>query len=155
MLEVYGNLWDYPADVKVITTNGFVKTNGECVMGRGCAREAAVRWPNLPRMVGNWIKEHGNIPGCFIPGLMQHDMTYIWTMPVKHNWWEEADLNLIQTSARMLVNAANLNDQWKTGFTVVMPRPGSGNGRLDWETSVKPAIKDILDDRFHVITFAQ
>lgn len=35
MIEVKGNLWTYPAEVRVITTNGFVKKNGEAVMGIG------------------------------------------------------------------------------------------------------------------------
>ena len=40
MREVVGNLWTYPADIRVITTNGTVKNDGTCVMGRGCAAEA-------------------------------------------------------------------------------------------------------------------
>jgi len=46
------NLWEYPADARVITTNGFVKNNGEAVMGRGCAREAARKYPRLPLFWG-------------------------------------------------------------------------------------------------------
>lgn len=38
--EVVGNMWAIPADAYCITTNGFVKKNGEAVMGAGCAKEA-------------------------------------------------------------------------------------------------------------------
>jgi len=37
MKELRGNLFHTPCDVICITTNGFVKRNGEAVMGRGCA----------------------------------------------------------------------------------------------------------------------
>ncbi len=50
MIEQQINLWDADADnvLLCITTNGYVKNNGECVMGRGCALEAKTRWPDLP-----------------------------------------------------------------------------------------------------------
>jgi hypothetical protein len=45
--EVKGDVWPLAAEVKpdtvAITTNGFVKRNGQAVMGKGCALEAARR----------------------------------------------------------------------------------------------------------------
>jgi hypothetical protein len=34
---------------------------------------------------------------------------------------------------------------------VLVPRPGCGNGQLDWE-DVKPILLDHFDDRFIVVT---
>jgi hypothetical protein len=34
--------------------------------------------------------------------------------------------------------------------TVIMPRPGCGNGRLRWQ-DVSKVLSDILDDRFVVV----
>ena len=48
MKEVFGDLWKFDGII-AITTNGFVKRDRTCVMGRGCARQAAVRFSELPR----------------------------------------------------------------------------------------------------------
>jgi hypothetical protein len=70
------------------------------------------------------------------------------TFPVKHQWFETADPRLIEKSALDLdVHVERLKLK-----KVVMPRPGCGNGRLDWK-DVKPII-DWLDDRYTVITYA-
>src|SRR5258708_33340540 len=98
MKEIKGELWDYHEDfhsVICITTNGFVKKNGEAVMGKGCAAEAKTRYPELPKILGTHIRENGNIP-LYLP------VHLILTFPVKHNWWEEADLELIKDSVRSL-----------------------------------------------------
>lgn len=144
MIEVKGNLWTYPADVRVITTNGTVKKNGECVMGRGCAAEAKLRYPELPLVLGQAISGMDNEPFWFpIPSAR----TPLVTFPVKHNWHERADLDLIRASAQKISVMRALEDR-----IIVMPRPGCGNGGLKWE-DVKPILEPILDDRFHVITW--
>lgn len=142
MIEVTGNLWTFPADVRVITTNGTIKKNGECVMGRGCALEAKVKYPDLPLILGQAIAGLGN-EAFWIP----IGGAIIVTFPVKHNWYEKADMRLIEQSARKVAGMTALTDK-----KVVMPRPGCGNGGLKWE-DVKPILAPILDDRFHVITF--
>lgn len=144
MLEVIGNLWTYPADVRVITTNGTVKKNGECVMGRGCALEAKKKYPTLPKLLGQVIVGIGNEPFWF--PLASADAPLV-TFPVKHNWHERADIELIKSSAEKIANMRALEER-----TIVLPRPGCGNGGLRWE-DVKPVLEPILDDRFHVITF--
>lgn len=137
MIEVTGNLWDYPADVRIITTNGTIKKDGSCVMGRGCAKEAADRYPDFPKLLGKAIKQGGNNP---------HVIEGIITFPVKHQWFEHADLTLIRTSVLQL---KRMIDPSKT---YVMPRPGCGNGKREW-SEVKSLLKD-LPDNVYVITFA-
>ena len=122
MIELVGNLWDYfPQEWICVTTNGYVKSNGEAVMGRGCAREAAMRFPALPTILGNSIGRFGN----HLAYLRHHILAF----PVKHNWWEGADLRLITRSLQELDLA-----KARLGFErVFLPRPGCGNGGLDWE----------------------
>ena len=148
MREVTGNLWTYPADVRVITTNGTVKKNGECVMGRGCALEAKRKFPWLPKMLGADITAWGNKPHNY---KHSHAMDfYLWTFPVKHNWYERADLDLIKRSAQYFADYFSHPELDES--VIVMPRPGCGNGGLRWE-DVRPVLEPILDDRFHIITF--
>lgn len=151
MIEVTGNLWTYGSpDARCITTNGFVKANGECVMGRGCAREARDRYPDLAGRIGNFIKRFGNHVGVF----HVKETWMLLTVPVKPErgadgkpgWACEADLALIERSARELVRCAAGMEE------IVLPRPGSGNGRLKY-SEVRDVIGPILDDRFVVIGF--
>jgi hypothetical protein len=153
MIEVKGNLWTYPADVRVITTNGFIKKNGECVMGRGCALEAAKKWPELPQILGSKITDHGNRVHVLL-GRAGPDNALL-SFPVKHRWMEKADLELIRASAYQLEHIIT-EIEWGAPdqLVVVLPRPGCGNGGLKWE-DVKPVLEPILDDRFHVITFGE
>lgn len=151
MKEVYGNAWDLiktDYDVLCLTTNGTIKANGECVMGRGIAFEAKQRFPLIPKIVGDVLKKHGNVINMIgnIKLGKSGKSVYIYTFPVKHNWWETADIKLIERSARQLVETANKND-WKK---VLLPRPGCGNGHLNW-TEVKQMLEPLLDDRFHIV----
>lgn len=138
MTEVEGNLWTYPADFRVITTNGSVRRDGYCVMGRGCAKEAAAKFPKLPRLLGDCIKRWGN--SVFFFGDLELGSTYgLFTFPVKHVWNEPADLDLIARSV----------EQFKRHLlescTYVMPRPGCGNGQRTWE-EVKSLLTDLPDN---------
>ena len=147
MIEVTGNLWTYPADARIITTNGTVKKNGECVMGRGCAAEAKQRWPHLAKYLGSALKEYSNVPFIFFM-LNAGVSNPIVTFPVKHNWHETAAPKLIVQSATIINEMPSL----MALKTIVMPRLGCGNGNLRW-ADVQPLLAPILDDRFHVITW--
>jgi hypothetical protein len=150
MKEVTGNLWTYPADVRVITTNGTVKKNGECVMGRGCAAEAKRAIPGIALALGRKIQNLGNRV-FFLGNLSLDPIVHLYSFPVKHNWYEKADIALIEQSAYELMK--ELSDGYDDPeVTIVLPRPGCGNGGLKWE-DVRPVLEPILDDRFHVITF--
>jgi hypothetical protein len=141
MIEASGDLFSYPADATCITTNGTVKKNGECVMGRGVALEAKKRWPAVPLVLGNAVNAFGNI----VQSIYVIDYWSLVAFPVKHNWWEKADLDLIARSCGQLVDLAD--DCWEC---VALPRPGCGNGSLDWQ-EVKPVLGKLLDDRFVIV----
>lgn len=128
-----------------ITTNGFVKKNGACVMGRGIALTCRDLFPNLDMKLGRLIRNKGN--HVWVLDKYQHG--FIISFPVKHNWWEDADIELIKRSCHELMQRI---DNATLTKKVLLPRPGCGNGKLKWE-DVKPVIEQILDDRVYVATF--
>jgi hypothetical protein len=140
MKEVYGDIWEYPADVICITTNGVLTKAGNGVMGRGVALQAKERFPGIEKQLGRSLKEYGN-------------QCVVWTgpyqpicfFPVKHHWREQADVALIIRSA---VQLEAIVKRWP-GAVFVLPRPGCGNGGLAW-ADVKPLI-EFLPDQVHVI----
>lgn len=144
MKEVKGDIWDYydKGNWIVITTNGTVKKNGECVMGRGVAREAKQRISWLPKELGRLIKDYGNNVFYFVDAR-------IISLPTKHNWWEKADTGLIEDGIHQLVIYADTRDNIIIP-PIYMVRPGCSNGRLDWK-DVKPILEKYLDDRFIVV----
>lgn len=164
MKEAFGNIWDHAHefDAVVITTNGFVKSNGEAVMGRGIALEAKNRYPWLAGNLGNALRGNGNnvyrfdVEPHFIRDSSDFDFS-LFTFPVKPvfgpngepGWMVRADPELITKSAMQLIE---LIDGYgiKTNYRVVMPRAGCGNGGLRWE-NIKPLLDPILDDRFTVM----
>ena len=166
MREKTQDLWG--ERVIVITTNGFVKANGGCVMGRGCAYEAKRRYPELPFKLGNYIRKYGN--RVFNLGV-QADGKRVISFPVKpeairfdgsnvvrhmrsrfrvgdmvSGWAAIADLSIIEESSKQLSALAD-----RLGLTeVFVPRPGCGAGELSW-TAVKPVLEKYLDDRFVIV----
>lgn len=149
MKERTGNIWDYydKGHWIVITTNGTVKKNGEAVMGRGVALEVKQRFPWLPYALGEKLNKNGN--KCY-----WFNEIRIISFPVKHNWWERADVMLIENSLKDLVRIIDLqyphlkNSDYKKEICLV--RPGCGNGQLNWK-DVKPILEKYLDDRFIVV----
>jgi len=139
MLEITGNLWDFhnQGNAICITTNGFVKSNGQAVMGRGIAKQAAQRYTRLPREFGERLGSEGN-------HVMYFPDYNLYTFPVKHNWWEAADLDLISRSVKELEGCIEV-----VGHKLIyLPRPGCENGRRTWQ-EVRPYLAH-LDDRFVV-----
>jgi hypothetical protein len=141
MKEIVGNLWTFQfpntgpeAYIRCITTNGFIKQNGQAVMGRGCAAEACRLYPGAALRLGQEIKIKGNVCIWINTGLL--------TFPVKHNWWEKADLELIAKSAQRLNYIARymITDKW-----YILPRPGCGNGSRSWD-EVRPILEGLPDN---------
>lgn len=148
MIEVTGNIWDYPADWICITTNGDVKPNGQAVMGRGIALEAKTRHPMLPKKLGTLILARGNVVNCL--GVWKGKRLY--SFPTKHNWREKSDIGLIMSSVRQLL-CYHKDAKRVLGVEnpiVAMTRPGCGCGGLDWD-DVKAAIGPMLDDSFVIV----
>ena len=139
--ELKADIWQFynSGEFVVIATNGFIKRNGEAVMGRGIAKQAKDRFPGIAYAVGKAITKNGNVP-------MVNIEYRIITLPTKVMWTEPGSLPLIEASLKTLVKITN-----ELGLTAVyLPRPGCGNGNLDWLTQVKPLCEQYLDERFHI-----
>lgn len=148
MIEVRGDLWRYldrPWYQLLITTNGSIRRDGHGVMGRGCAREALDRWPELGLVLGKSIRAFGNTVQLL------SDTHRIWSFPVKHQWSKPADLDLIRKSTEQLRALAMASSNEHEDWTWVLPRPGCGCCKLTWVGVVEPIVS-VLPDNVLVIT---
>ena len=144
MKEIYGDIWELIADADAccLTTNGSLVRMSQGrwrgVMGRGVARQARDRYPDLELRLGTHIGTYGNHVGILHKNLI--------AFPVKHTWDQRADLKLIARSADELATLVR-DRQWQK---VLLPRPGCGNGGLSWE-HVRPLLVDRLPDSVSVV----
>lgn len=144
-----GNIFELPQNNEAVcvTTNGIVKTNGQAVMGAGIAKQADQLF-HLSNLLGKYLKQYGN--RAFNLGRFQRPNGNVFTVfsfPTKHDWKEDSDITLICKSAEQLMQMCD-----KFGITkCFLPPVGCGCGRLNYETTVKPWIEQILDDRFVIV----
>jgi len=144
MIEIVGDIWDQKCDWLCITTNGVVKKNGRGVMGKGIALQARQRFSNIDLILGKKIKARGNV----VSSLVKDGDRIIIAFPTKNDWRDPSDIDLIIQSAEQLKKHFKNNESKPL---VMLPRPGCGNGGLEWEEA-KEKISPILDsDRFIII----
>lgn len=161
-------------DAICLTTNGFLKSNKHAVMGRGVAKQAAMKWPELPYAIGKILAEKGNHVAVAATGDVDAHVYSVVMFPVKPvsevcalacsnvvkhkradfmpgdivpGWACLANTNIIRRSCEELVK---LTDERKW-LRVVLPKPGAGAGELNYEQLVEPILVKYLDDRFYVI----
>lgn len=147
-----GDIWGEigKASAILVTANSYINNAGRLVMGRGAAREAAIRWPSLPRQLADWIVKFG--PGhlgeygvIFVldivafSGLVTFDPMDIGVFQVKRHFKDNADPELIRRSVDKLNEDAERYDRIALNF------PGIGNGRLR-EEDVKPLLESLPDN---------
>lgn len=170
MKEAIGNMLHVDCDALVVTTNGFVKKDGSCVMGRGIAKQLATHIPELPYVLGKAIKQHGNrvfkfnfeginetiitFPVKPVNGIsdgtnvVAHMMNQFPVGSVVCGFAMKAEPTIIEQSLKELVQLVD-----KFGFEdVICPRFGCGAGELQW-AQIKPLAESYLDDRFTSYTF--
>jgi hypothetical protein len=78
----------------------------------------------------------------------------IISFPTKHHWRENSNIYLIKKSAEELEALIRYRIQiklWDENVTILLPRPGCGNGGLNW-SYVKPVIAPILSDNVTIIS---
>ena len=141
MLETVGDIWEYAAqgDIIVITTNGSLARDGRGIVGRGVAKQAAVRFPELAEKMGRLITAQGSHVFDVGNGIV--------TFPVEETPWSLPDLRIIARSAqelRQLVDDSGWN-------RIIVPRPGCGGGGLAWKDA-QPLLTPWFDERFVVIS---
>jgi len=145
MKEITGNIWDQPATIICITTNEIVRTDGALVMGRGIAKQCVRRNPGIQFYFGELVKNNGSIFQV-TQYLDRPSGRLLALFPVKQHWKQYAKLAIIEQSAAALGNFAY--HQRDTIF--LLPRPGCGNGGLEWD-EVKPRIEQLLPDNVHIV----
>lgn len=153
MKEVFGDIWNYPeAHVICITTNGYIKRDLTAVMGRGVAYQATLKMPGIKEVLGRNIHLHGNHVQQIGVYSGADKIQYVYSFPVKHNWWEIADPELIRRSAKEL-HKIYFNEYSRTQSVFLLPRPGCNNGKLSWERTVRCILQEELpEDNFWIIT---
>jgi O-acetyl-ADP-ribose deacetylase (regulator of RNase III) len=146
MKEIVGDIWKLSkGNVIGITTNGIVKSNNLLTMGKGIAKEASNRFPNLAKDLGDMVKLFGNKPY-----LIYCNNDYkVLSFPTKNHWIHKSDIDLIESSAIHSIRVASHFNL----IEIYLPRPGCGLGGLDWD-DVKKVIGPILDNRFIIVTEA-
>ncbi len=157
----YGNILDKIGKeecIICITSNGSIRKDGTAVMGRGIGKEISKMYPDLPKILGEKIKEDGNV----ISALKKVKNTLIVSFPVKPcydianknvdnvvehkrknfkpgdrvpGWACKASIDIIRKSMRTLSSFV-----FNTGIKAYLPKPGCGSDGLKWE-DVKEAIK--------------
>lgn len=140
MLEAITDIWEYAeeGDIVVITTNGSLTRDGRAVIGRGVAKQAALRFPGLAGKLGRLLTENGNHVFYLGNGIV--------SFPVEETAWSQPDLRIIARSAQELRLLAD-SSGWER---LVVPRPGCGGGGQAWQ-DVKPLLESCFDHRFLVI----
>jgi hypothetical protein len=148
--EITDDIFEYckreKPDAFCIPSNGYVKTDGGGVMGRGLAKQALDRWPEIGKLLGDALKANGN---CVQVLCTKGDIAIV-AFPTKETYQTPSTIGRIRTSMSQLLTLAD-EQGWKN---IVMPRPGCGNGQLSWTDradNVKDAILPMVDDRITIV----
>ena len=144
-----------PYDVVCITTNGCVKSNGQAVMGKGIALQAATLMPSLPGDLGRDKRLKGN--ACHEMGIyrfMRDGISIpiqIVTFPTKEDWKDPSNLEIIERSCKELIDV--LEDIIEDINHIYLPAPGCGAGGLDWK-QVSPILEEYFENEKHITIVA-
>ncbi len=149
MIERVGNILKETSSVEndtvLVTCNSVLKTNGSLVMGKGFAKECCDYDPTLPRKFGSIIQtiSHKTTLGLRY-GLFISDNMYFGAIQTKYDWRYNSPQELVNFSSMMLANIASMMPCRKFH----LPRPGCGNGGLNWELEVKWMFVNVPDNVF-------
>ena len=143
MIEKRGDVLNYetgnPKTLRVFTSNGIVKFNDELVMGAGIALAFRNKFPTLARTLGRLVRAGGN-------HVYVAEELGVASFPTKEHFKDPSILALIEQSCKELVEKSV---DWDI---VLLPRPGTQNGKLDWK-DVKPILEKYLtSDKFLVLS---
>lgn len=150
MREEIGDIWELAKGRGMcVTTNPIINAKSECVMGRGIALQTKTLFPVLPIALAARIRAEGNVP--FDLGLWVHDTSVyrIFSLPTKYDWREKSDPSLIR---RSLMKLSTIVEDSGLTVPVYLPRPGCGNGKLNWR-DIKPFCAELLSDQFVVVEY--
>jgi len=138
MEEIIGDIWDYQEQIDsgqcllCIPTNAIVRSDNTAVMGVGIAAQVKARYPGIERALGTHMVTRGSPYG----GPIKFKPEF-FSFPTKRNFRNKADIELIKWSTRLLSYFLKVHRTWREEKMILLPRPGCGAGRLDYETEVK------------------
>ena len=135
-----GNALDSNADSMGITTNSILNWKGELVMGAGVALEAKKRFPDLPRIFGQFISKN-KLEGGFY-GIIESGRYFAFQ--TKRNWRDKSDITDVRNSVWKLKAIA----ERYPAYTYALPFPAINNGGLKRE-DILPLL-EVLPDNVHV-----
>ena len=139
MRIIVGDLWEQYGEYiwRVIPTNLSVKNNGYAVMGRGVAKQAIIKFPNLPQIHGKSLREGKR-------EVVAYDDMGLIAFPVKNEWHEKSNLEFIEKSTTELTQLGLVVN------TVYLPLVGCGFGELE-PLSVLTMLAKMLDDKYTLV----
>ena len=140
------DIWDTEpiAGFVVVPTNIGWKHNGENVMGAGLAKQAAERFPELPKLYGRWCKEKNR-------NLYLNESLRIICLPTKELNEEQPHLSWQKPSAPRLVLCSYLKlfrlaNEWNDSSCseegikyIKCPILGSGKGSIPKKDAIEYA----------------
>lgn len=141
MRVIVGDLWlDRPNAYRVVPINWtYSKTSGLAVMGRGVAQQCATLYPEVPKQLGEAIKQTPRSPRLM--GIYR-----LFLLPVKFHWRDDASINMMKESLVELRNAVGESDA-----EIYLPLLGAGFGGLDPLVSMTLMATILDDDRFTLV----
>lgn len=110
-------------------------------LGTGLALKISKIWPEQQKSFKKHARIHGFHGGdVFVANNLtgQPGIIYIATQPDMYH----AELSYLNKGFKNLLKICNKN-QIKS---IALPKIGSGLGKLDWETQVKPLVKSIFEN---------
>lgn len=163
----------FPPEVAIcITTNGYVKNNGRCVMGKGIAATALQCSPNIDLSLGTLINEKGNVVHLLPEKINECNLISFPVKPIYERrdqenptqvvkfhrnkfahgayvpgWACTARVNIIEKSCQELVMLAEQHPEWTD---ILIPRMGCGAGELDWK-DIKPLVEGYFSDKKYIV----
>ena len=156
MRTVIGNIWDYHDDKSalVIPINIGWKRDKTNAMGRGLARQAALKYPELPSRVGTLCRLSGSAMHPSIIHLNHRSRQFI-AFPSKPlnienphlSWRGDADYDLIRRGLDYMIKYSS---SFALTQRVLFPLVGCGNGGL-LISEVLPLLDQLEDEHFLLV----
>ncbi len=144
MTEIKANIWspEFDDSWRIIPINTMIKANGRLIMGKGLAKEALVKYPDLDLAFALELRSRRGFQNLALVSLHKGSYVRLIGFPTKYRWRGNSDLGLIEQG---LITLKNLLPFFK-GERFACPRLGCGLGNLDWESQVKPLMEKYFKD---------
>lgn len=149
MRETVGDIWDLRLSHWLcITTNQGWRSNGDNIMGAGLAKQAAQRFPNLPRRYGAFCRMY---PGAARLYPYKSHETWLLMYPTKAlnpatphlSWRGKSSIDLIERCAVELVKFSETSER-----PIAVPALGCKNGGLNVHDVLDVLSKYLKSDQF-------